>query len=260
MSTNNSWPKIFLKILKLYLISILCILPILAYSIIFTNGKIPSYSIVLCFLFGALINSFWEFRSVKPVGLILSKKNIFDVLTGILISLSYFCVVLIFNIIIEKTIDVNDVFNFSFSSKAFVSILGYYLLVSFSEEIFFRGYILNLVLKYRKHAIPALVLQALLFSVIHIVNPTYNSIYTFIFTFIFGLLLGYISICQGNIIGVIALHLTNNVLSDFLKINENPLNMAVSLLIMILVSLLVYRKKGLLAFIKKSEKKQAITL
>ncbi len=260
MRINNSWPKIFLKILKLYLISILCILPILAYSIIFTNGNIPSYSIVLCLLIGAIINSCWEFKSLKPVGLILSKKNIWDVLIGILIGLSYFCVVLIINIIIEKTIDVSEVFNFSLSLKAFVLILCYYLIVSFGEEIFFRGYILNLALKYRRHAIPALVLQALLFSLIHIVNPIYNSIYTFIFTFIFGLLLGYISICQGNILGVIGLHLTNNVLSDILKINENLLNMSVSLLIMILISILVYKNNGLLAFNKKSEEKQASTL
>lgn len=89
-----------------------------------------------------------------------------------------------------------------------------FLLVSFTEEILFRGYVLrNLMYSFNKYI--ALILSALLFSFLHGLNPSIDTL-GFTNIFLAGILLGITYIHTKNLWFPIALHFSWNFFQAFL--------------------------------------------
>ena len=87
--------------------------------------------------------------------------------------------------------------------------LGLLLLVAFSEELVFRGYILNNLLDTFPNRWIALVISAVLFAIFHITNPGINSL-AFANLFLAGCLLGMNYIYTKNLWYSLAFHLSWN--------------------------------------------------
>jgi membrane protease YdiL (CAAX protease family) len=85
------------------------------------------------------------------------------------------------------------------------------LFPAFTEEVFFRGILLNR-LQYRYSPGKAVTLSALLFGLMHL-NP-----WQFLYAFVIGLFLGWIYIRFKNIWLCMFMHCYNNVLADFLPL------------------------------------------
>ena len=69
--------------------------------------------------------------------------------------------------------------------------------IGFAEELLFRGYFLSLWRKYGK-IYPGIIVSALLFSAMHILNPSYGPL-AFLAAFAIGLLYGYMFLAAGNL-------------------------------------------------------------
>ena len=76
-----------------------------------------------------------------------------------------------------------------FDAQSLTISLGLLMLIAFSEELVFRGYILNNLLASFSNKWIALVLSALLFATFHVTNPGMNSL-AYANLFLAGLLLG----------------------------------------------------------------------
>lgn len=81
------------------------------------------------------------------------------------------------------------------------------LVPAFSEELFFRGILQNLVLEWKKNIHFAVLLTAFLFAVVH------QQFYTFMPIFFLGAILGYIYYLTSNIWLPITIHFLNNLLA-----------------------------------------------
>jgi len=86
--------------------------------------------------------------------------------------------------------------------------IGLFVFVAIAEEVFTRGYVLrNLMISFNKYI--ALVISALLFSLMHLANPNISIISLFIL-FLSGLVLGLSYLYTKNIWFPIALHFSWN--------------------------------------------------
>lgn len=77
----------------------------------------------------------------------------------------------------------------AFDAQSLTISIGLLMLIAFSEELVFRGYILNNLLDTFSNRWIALVISALLFASFHVTNPGMNSL-AFANLFLAGLLLG----------------------------------------------------------------------
>jgi uncharacterized protein len=95
-----------------------------------------------------------------------------------------------------------------FNALNFVYSFGIFVFVAVSEEVFTRGYILrNLVISFNKYV--ALVVSALIFSLMHLANPNANVVGLSII-FLSGLVLGLPYLYTKNLWFPIALHFSWN--------------------------------------------------
>jgi hypothetical protein len=86
--------------------------------------------------------------------------------------------------------------------------LLYCILIGFAEELLFRGYLISLWRKYGR-MYSGIVVSALLFSSVHILNPSYGPA-AFLAAFAIGLLYGYMVLAAGNLWMPIGHHIAWN--------------------------------------------------
>lgn len=81
--------NVLLKIVKVFLLAFVCIIPLAIIAILFTKGKIPSFSIEICLMIGSLWGIKQEFGSLRVVG--FTSKSICKHITyGIILCVIYF--------------------------------------------------------------------------------------------------------------------------------------------------------------------------
>jgi len=95
-------------------------------------------------------------------------------------------------------------------NKNNLSLLGFYILVSLGEKLFFRGYIVS-TLRNAGLNIASVVLSSLIFMIVHLVNPE-TTILTLLGTFTAGILLVVMYIKSNNLWICIGFHLAWNYL------------------------------------------------
>lgn len=158
----------------------------------------------LCALFAIYIfRKFVDKKSFKSLGFELTNYKA-DLLKGLvwgaaLISLGFFA--LYFSGFIT-------VIDSDFGAIQWLSYIAFFVIVAFNEEILVRGYVLtNLMASMNKYW--ALIVTALLFSVMHLGNDSTSLIST-ANIFIAGLMLGVYTIHKRNLWFPIAMHFTWN--------------------------------------------------
>jgi len=109
-----------------------------------------------------------------------------------------------------------------FDGKEIIISVLIFILVAFSEEVIFRGYILrNLMTSFNKYV--ALIISSLFFSVIHGFNPSFD-LFSFFDLFLAGVLLGVSYIYTKNLWFPISLHFSWNLFQSLLGFNVSGLN------------------------------------
>lgn len=124
-----------------------------------------------------------------------------------------------------------------------ISLFGfipYYVLVAFSEEFLYRGY-MGRVLEKNSNIVKASV-SALAFSGFHFISPEFNVI-NFILLFIFGIIFMYMYILAGNLWPLIVFHFSWDVLSEYIASYQNVLLCLAGLLITLVVLWIVRKRR-----------------
>lgn len=172
---------------------------------VYTNSVI-----ILGLILSSLICTLlFDRENICNLGLKFSPGSILMFIFGCIIALV--CVIAIavysfyFNIEGTKLLFLSNWLN-----KNNLSLLGFYILVSLGEKLFFRGYIVS-TLRNAGLNIASVVLSSLIFMIVHLVNPE-TTILTLLGTFTAGILLVVMYIKSNNLWICIGFHLAWNYL------------------------------------------------
>lgn len=150
-----------------------------------------------------IFRRFVDKKSFKSLGFELSNYKM-DLAKGLLwgaglISIGFFALYISDFILIVET---------DFGAIQWLSYIAFFAIVAFNEEILVRGYVLtNLMASMNKYW--ALIVSALLFSVMHLANDNTSLIST-VNLFLAGIMLGIYTIHKRNLWFPIAMHFTWN--------------------------------------------------
>ncbi len=265
---KNSWLRITLSILTVVVFYLLGAFIAGLVAIYLNNGtkpkEISSFIVKNSDVFVSTIVTNLEFitgligllLSVKlihkrnPITLIttISKINFKTILSGAIV---YFGLLLVVEITYSfyNGSDFQFVFDANkFFALSFISFLIIPIQTSF-EELFHRGYLLQILTYYLRYPIITLFITSLLFASLHVEHLNY-----FIFYFIVGLLLGIIVIVSNSLELVLGIHIIHNLFGIFVTENstdtalfyhkENPENIFIWLIPNILIFIFVLYKYG----------------
>jgi len=215
--TDNSqgWKSV-LKIIFPYLIvvSIFQAIGMLLVGVDFMSLRVLNQSpgqhfvITLMSMFGT-VGIVWLFitrvdhKSFKSIGFggeMIQKDLLAGLLLGFILISAGFLIILFTNQM--------ELVAIRFNATDLLYSLGIFVFVAITEEVLFRGYILNnLMVSFNKYA--ALVISAVIFSLLHLANPNINVVGT-LNIFMCGLLLGLPYIYTKKLWFPIALHFSWN--------------------------------------------------
>lgn len=146
------------------------------------------------------------------------KNKVKDVFIGLFLGFIIMASAIFFLILSEEIVYKNIFIDIE---KIFYMIL-LYIIVSLTEEILFRGYILrNFMYSFNRPT--ALILSSLLFSIAHGLNPNYDF-HAFSNLFLAGILLGISYTYTKNLWFPIALHFSWNFFQSLFGFNVSGLN------------------------------------
>jgi len=131
------------------------------------------------------------------------------VLTGVIIMLAGFVL-----LVLSRQIHIDSI---DYSFKNTLLVFGTFVCVGVSEELLFRGYVLNnLMVSFNKYI--ALVISSIIFCIAHFANPDINTI-GIIALLLAGLFLGLCYILTKNLWLPVALHFSWNFFQTLLGFN-----------------------------------------
>ena len=184
-----------------------------------------------------------EKRKWREVGLTkLTSKTIGQFIAGFLLALVS-CVIMLIALVFTGEMSFKNFNLIKLIDDVGVTGLIYWLLVGTGEEILFRGYMLN-TLPVNYHFWVRNVIVGLLFSMIHIVNPSYNSFIIFLIAFGFGLFFGWLYHITGTLWFCIGFHISWDYFQTVFKIPDNGwiiYLVAGIVLILNIVIIIIYR-------------------
>lgn len=96
-------------------------------------------------------------------------------------------------------------------------------LIALLEEVYFRGYLINILLQ-RHDRLISLIISSIIFASLHIFNNN-SSITSIINTFFAGLILGLLYIKTNNLWYAVGFHFIWNLIQSFLGFNVSGINM-----------------------------------
>ena len=158
--------------------------------------------IVIVYLF----RNFIDKKSIKSMGFALKNKGT-DIVAGFIMALF----IIGGGTLILYSLGYLEFSNFQFNQQTLFLTFLLFLFVSFQEEILFRGYILNNLLKTRMNKYLGLLVSAILFALFHAFNANL-SLLGMINLVLAGLILGSTYIFTQNLWFPISLHLFWNFL------------------------------------------------
>ncbi len=147
-----------------------------------------------------------------------TKSRTPDILIGTLLGLG----VMVCAFVLLQSIGFIAVEEVNFSGSDFLLLVLLFVFVAFAEEMLLRGYVLkNLMLSMNKHV--ALLVSALIFSVMHALNPNFSWV-TLISLFLAGIGLGATYIYTKNLWFPIAYHFSWNFFQSLVGFNVSGLD------------------------------------
>ncbi|WML34396.1 type II CAAX endopeptidase family protein [Clostridium sp. OS1-26] len=160
--------------------------------------------------------AFWKWIDKKPfqeLGLISVKKGSRSIVSGIIwgsISMTFVFIILIG---CGSSYLVNSLSSPEISQSLIIGLI-INMFVGFSEELFFRGYLLT-ILADRKNKLMALIVSSLIFSLMHMGNPNIKPL-ALINIFLLGLLLGFLYLKSSNIWMPVGFHIAWNYVQGYI--------------------------------------------
>ena len=138
---------------------------------------------------------------------------------------------------------INYIISFKSSGKIFATILLMALLPAVGEELFFRGIVQKILIKWTKKNWVGILITAFIFSAIHM------QFLTFLPRFFMGIMLGYLFVWSRNLLIPIIAHLLHNLISILVAMNseipeiENPEfnNLWLVIVSFVIIALISYR-------------------
>ena len=138
---------------------------------------------------------------------------------------------------------INYIISFKSSGKIFATILLMALLPASGEELFFRGIVQKILIKWTKKNWVGILITAFIFSAIHM------QFLTFLPRFFMGIMLGYLFVWSRNLLIPIIAHLLHNLISILVAMNseipeiENPEfnNLWLVIVSFVIIALISYR-------------------
>ncbi|MBI9055088.1 MAG: CPBP family intramembrane metalloprotease [Bacteroidales bacterium] len=161
-------------------------------------------SLITTFIITAVFRKYIDRQSIVSMGL-STKGRYLDMVNGFLVGLLLISVGFII-LILTKNLEIESVV---YNSKVVIYSFIFFLFAAMVEEIVFRGYILNNLLNSMKNKYIALLISALLFALIHGLNPNLSFL-SMLNLIIAGLALGITYIYTKNLWFPILLHVSWN--------------------------------------------------
>jgi len=229
MSYNNKHLKGWIRVVVLLIFSVFFgnIFKLIGILIAGVDTQIPIHE---SSVYQLLIITFFDFigtiaiifillkildnESILNIGLKL-KHRVSDILIGIITGFTIMGLATLFLVAIDN---INfKAINFEFNNLVYAFLL--FVFVAIKEEIVYRGYILrNLMYSFNKYI--ALIASAILFSLMHAMNPDVQYI-QLLNLFLAGLLLGISYIHNKNLWFPISLHFSWNFFMSLLGLNAS---------------------------------------
>ncbi|MDP4177786.1 MAG: CPBP family intramembrane metalloprotease [Bacillota bacterium] len=162
----------------------------------------------LCMIFFVVL--FWKVydkRKIKEIGFINIKKGYKDLIIGLIFGAVSLIIVFIVLLVTKNILLLNSLTkpNIGFS---LVTGLIVFIFVGINEEMFSRGYCMT-VLKQTNNKYVVVIVSAIIFSLMHSLNPGMNP-FCYVNLFLFGLLTAYMAIKSSNLWLSIGYHITWN--------------------------------------------------
>ena len=214
MSKENSLGKIFIKIIRLLVLTVVfCIVAAIILNVLSLRDKISSNTlihpcIIVTVLFTAIVLD--KFK-LHDLGLYIKTKSIVFLIIGFFVgavevSIQYFFMNQQHHIQINENIFQNTLLNAIFLN----------FVVAVAEEILFRGYLITIMQKSRGkiNIIITLIISSLLFTSLHVLNGNYSTL-DFIAAFAAGIFLGYVFIATKDLYLCIGFHMAWNFFSEY---------------------------------------------
>lgn len=155
-----------------------------------------------CLLSSALLSAWTVLHrrkvSLRHLGLVLQWK---DALKGMLLALLFFSAGLGISVLTDAIHIVSATWHYA----VFWPLLCLFLLVSLTEEVIIRGFVLGRLLDGGINRWIALIISSLLFALLHFFNPSFSAV-AFLNILLAGMLLSIPFIYTGNLSFSIALH------------------------------------------------------
>ncbi|HOQ17729.1 MAG TPA: type II CAAX endopeptidase family protein [Defluviitaleaceae bacterium] len=243
--------KVMIKILRLFITTIAALIAVLLLINFIPFIKRSSFNIGLT-LAVLICIFFFDKEKLHDFGLKISKESLSLFIKGLAYALISFLISLIavyfYCLFFEGTkLDILP----NRSNISSLSLLSFYVLVAFSEELYFRGYILSNI-KRAGSNIPAVIISSFFFMIMHLVNPQ-ASLTMLSGTFVISIYLSVLYLKTNSLWSCIGFHFAWNYLQDSVMLTptEGPEWIAVAVFTLILFYLCFYYK-----FLKSVNRKQ----
>ena len=181
---------------------------------VFQNFIVSLFNLTGTFLVILFFVKIVDRESFIDIGLRISSK-IRDMVVGVFLGLFIMASAFIFLMLSDEIV----FGNIKLDIKKLVYMLLLYIVVSLTEEILFRGYILRNFM-YSFNRLYALLLSSVLFSIAHGINPNFDF-QAFINLFLAGILLGISYTYTKNLWFPISLHFSWNFFQSLLGLNAS---------------------------------------
>lgn len=237
---------------------------IIDHSNIFVSKIVLNLEFIVGFIGLFLAVKFIHKRNFITLVTSLSKINWKIIFSGSIVYFIFYLIVEIIYSYYNKNSFQFALHTDNFLPLALISFLMVPIQTSF-EELFHRGYFLQMLSYYLRYPWISLLITSVLFGIVHVKHPEYLIFYCGI-----GLFLGLITIVSNSLEISIGIHAVANLFGLFISEtfdglslfyhNKNPTNVFIWLIPIILIFLLVLNKYGSsnlkLMFVKTSREKE----
>lgn len=162
----------------------------------------------LCMIFFVVL--FWKVydkRKIREIGFINIKKGYRDLIIGLIFGAVSLIIVFIVLLATKNILLLNSLTKPKIDFSLITGLI-LFIFVGINEEMFSRGYCMT-VLKQTNNKYVVVIVSAIIFSLMHSLNPGMNS-FCYLNLFLFGLLTAYMAIKSGNLWLSIGYHITWN--------------------------------------------------
>lgn len=208
-----SIPKSIFRIIRLIITTILIIILLRIFRNFIPFINIDNSSILIPGLILSVLVCTVLFDKVRlsNLGLAFTSKSIFTFIYGLIIA-SVSVIAIAAYAFFQNIQGTELLITPKWFNADNLSLLVFYLMVAFGEELFFRGYIIS-TLRSSGLKVFAVLMSSFIFMLIHLVNSE-TTLLTLIGTFMAGLLLAILYVKFNNLWVCIGFHLAWNFLQD----------------------------------------------